>query len=264
MRNPLSERALSLRMKMRAEVEEARMSIFYDGYIRRGKPAPTDDRVRRVVRAVPATVNRLLDVGCGTGRNLQAIQAKCPQAELYGIDIGSGVEELLKPLGFQGKQCDASERIPYDDNFFDVVVCGEVIEHVVATDSLLAEIRRVLKPGALMILTTPNLAYLVNRVMLFAGLQPFFTETSMRSVMGRRLKLLGQGNPVQGHLRLFTLPALLDIARSEGFTIERIEGYRWLNSGISGAIDAVLSRRPALAAGFVLTARAPQSDIFTS
>ncbi|MGZ3550175.1 MAG: class I SAM-dependent methyltransferase [Vulcanimicrobiaceae bacterium] len=228
---------------------------FYDNYIRRKKPEPRDDRIDRVVRQMPAGARRVLDIGCGAGRNLQTFSAAHPDAEYYGIDIGEGVETLLAELGFAGKQCDASQEIPYPDRFFDLIVCGEVIEHVVDTDNLLAEIRRVMTPDGLLILTTPNLAYLANRLMLMIGLQPFFTETSLRCNLGRRLKALGQGNEVQGHLRIFTLPALIDLLRLSGFSITEIEGYRWIGAGLAGKIDAALTLRPSFAAGFVVAAR---------
>lgn len=228
---------------------------FYDDYIRRKKPQPRDDRIDRVVRHIPAEARRVLDVGCGAGRNLQTFSSVRPRAEYHGIDIGEGAEAILAQLGFEGKQCDASREIPYPDNFFDVVVCGEVIEHVVDTDNLLAEIRRVLTPNGLLILTTPNLAYLPNRLMLMMGLQPFFTETSLRCNLGRRLKALGQGNEVQGHLRIFTLPAMLDLLALSDFEVKSVEGYRWIQSGLAGTIDAAFARKPSFAAGFVVVAR---------
>jgi SAM-dependent methyltransferase len=232
---------------------------FYDQYILREKPLPLDDRIDRVLRALPAEIGRLLDIGCGPGRNLEAIHRVRPGADLHGIDIGRGVEGVLQELGFTGHQCDASEKIPYPDAFFDAVVCGEVIEHVVDTDNLLREVRRVLIPGGTLIITTPNLAYAVNRIMLLFGLQPFFSETSMQCNLGRRFSFLGQGNEVQGHLRIFTLPALLDILRLNGFQVQSTTGYRWIQKGIAGKIDAVLRLKPSLAAGFVISAKPVES-----
>jgi SAM-dependent methyltransferase len=178
-----------------------------------------------------------------------------PDARLCGIDVAESAAAHVRDLGFEATACDASAGIPYGDATFDVVVCGEVLEHVVDTDNLLAEIHRVLAPGGRLILTTPNLAYAVNRLLLLLGVQPFFTETSSSTVLGRGTRLLGQGNSVQGHLRIFTGPALRDILRKTSFETASFQGYRWLSRGLTGRIDAALAIVPDLAAGFVVDAR---------
>jgi SAM-dependent methyltransferase len=134
-------------------------------------------------------------------------------------------------------------------------VCGEVIEHVVDTDGLVSEILRVLKPGGVMVLTTPNLAYALNRVILFMGLQPLFTETSLRVNMGRRWRTLGQGGPVQGHLKVFTIGALRELVAACGFVGVQIQGYRFFQAGVLGWLDRLFATKSSLGAGFVLVAR---------
>ena len=146
-------------------------------------------------------------------------------------------------------------KIPFPDDTFEVVVCGEVIEHVIDTDTLLVEIHRVLAPHGRLILTTPNLAYAPNRLLLLLGIQPLFTETSLRTNLGRGLKALGQGNQTEGHLKIFTGPAMRDILRRTNFEIVSFQGYSWIAPGISGRIDKLLSRLPDFAAGFVVEAR---------
>ncbi len=61
------------------------------------------------------------------------------------------------------------EGIPYPDDSFDVVSAGEVIEHIYDPDRLLAETRRVLRPGGHVVLTTPNLQAWYNRALFVAG-----------------------------------------------------------------------------------------------
>ncbi len=152
---------------------------------------------------------------------------------------------------------DASIGIPYDDDTFDLVVCGEVIEHVIDTDKLIDEIKRVLAPGGTMILTTPNLAYGVNRMLLLVGVQPAFTETSLRQNRGRVFKWLGQGGATVGHLKVFTQRALREHIAASGLEIGRIEGYQFIDSGPLSVIDGIFRSITDLAAGFIVVATKP-------
>jgi hypothetical protein len=61
-----------------------------------------------------------------------------------------------------------------------------------------ARARRVLRPGGVLLLSTPNLAAWFNRSLVLLGVQPVFSEVSLRRVYGR------PGREVAGHLRLFT------------------------------------------------------------
>jgi 2-polyprenyl-3-methyl-5-hydroxy-6-metoxy-1,4-benzoquinol methylase len=104
---------------------------------------------------------------------------------------------------------------------FDLIFCGEVIEHLFSPDALMADIRRLLSPEGIVILSTPNLAYWVNRLLLLFGLSPLFLENSSRRKLGRKFRFLGAGNSTEGHIRLFTYRALREFVRMNGFEILR-------------------------------------------
>lgn len=214
-----------------------------------------EDRLAKITKRIPRDSTSLLDIGCGLGRNLKLFKTLLPEARLCGIDVAESAAAHVRSLGFEATACDASVKIPFPDDTFEVVVCGEVIEHVIDTDNLLVEIHRVLAPHGRLILTTPNLAYAPNRLLLLLGIQPLFTETSLRTNLGRGLKALGQGNQTEGHLKIFTGPAMRDILRRTNFEIVSFQGYSWIAPGISGRIDKLLSRLPDFAAGFVVEAR---------
>ena len=95
---------------------------------------------------------------------------------------------------------------------------SELIEHLVDTDSALDEAWRVLKPGGWLLLSTPNLAAWYNRGLLALGVQPVFSEVSLRGVFGR------PGTVVAGHLHMFTrrhLPACFRHAVSARSSLRR-------------------------------------------
>lgn len=97
---------------------------------------------------------RLLDAGSGTGWFSKAAHER--GADVYSLDIG------LNLLNIVGQKCGSKKtvgsvlRIPFADNTFDHVVNTEVIEHTPAPMQVIPELYRVLKPGGVLVLTVPN------------------------------------------------------------------------------------------------------------
>jgi len=99
-------------------------------------------------------------------------------------------------LGFESHQIDFNLGLPgIDDAGFDAVVMLEVIEHIVNAEHLLSEVRRVLKPGGVLVLSTPNFAWWYNRLRILSGRLShdegyhyrFFTRRSLE----RQLRVAG-------------------------------------------------------------------------
>ena len=119
--------------------------------------------VTELLADVPASGQRLLDVSCKEGDVLQALRSRgfvlrgtnfeASGPSLDGIPIDYGVD-LRQPL-------------PYDDASFDVLLLVEVIEHLENHRLALTELARILKPGGLLILTTPNIMRLNSRLHFF-------------------------------------------------------------------------------------------------
>lgn len=112
--------------------------------------------------------------------------------------------------GIQAKVCDlASEGIPFEDESFDLVFAGEIIEHLVDTDGFLNEVHRCLKPGGHLILTTPNLASFENRLRLLLGFYPMWLNWNLGGA---------------GHVRAYTPRILKHQLREHGFSIAKHTG----------------------------------------
>ena len=98
---------------------------------------------------------RILEIGCSAGYYSQRLVAR--GARVFGIDLNTPlVAEAARTCG-QASFCSAEAgRIPFASGTFDAIVMLEVIEHVGEEFPVLDEIRRVLKPGGLLFLSTPH------------------------------------------------------------------------------------------------------------
>jgi hypothetical protein len=117
------------------------------------------------------------------------------------------------------------------------------------------EVRRVLKPNGHLIISTPNLACLPNRILLPLGLQPIFTEVSEDRVLGRGFQLFGQGSKPVGHLRIYSKRALLEFLQMSGFRIVRLRGVPLHTEGVISRLEQLASLRAGWAMILVLLAQ---------
>lgn len=90
---------------------------------------------------------KILDNGCGRGEFMHAFSQH--GLEAYGADVSDFCKEsVIVDLN--------NEKLPFEDNYFDVVFSKSVIEHIDNTEHYMQEMQRVLKPGGLLILLVPD------------------------------------------------------------------------------------------------------------
>ena len=186
------------------------------------------DRARRQARLLAGILREhvgpavIIDLGCGDGTALAVAARQNPAHRLAGIDWSAAALRRAQALGLAVVRAGvAAPGLPIADGAADVVIMSELIEHLVDPDGAVAEARRVLRPGGSLLLSTPNLAAWYNRGLLAAGIQPVFSEVSLRGVFGR------PGHVVAGHLRLFTRPALTGFLTASGFRCVTVTGARY-------------------------------------
>ncbi|MEU0784274.1 class I SAM-dependent methyltransferase [Streptomyces sp. NPDC006173] len=169
----------------------------------------------------PATsgARTVLDIGCGDGTAAQAAAPLLAGHRVVGVDWSQDALRRARtrvPYAVRGELTGGG--LPFAPASADAVLFSEVVEHLVDPDGALDEIRRVLRPGGHLMLSTPNLAAWYNRGLLLAGIQPVFSEVSLRAVHGR------PGREVVGHLRLYTARALREFVAASGFEVVRLAG----------------------------------------
>jgi SAM-dependent methyltransferase len=234
-----------------------RVDSLREFYSRPGVPLSSGpDRARRqalmlagILRDMPGQV--IIDVGCGDGSALATAARRNPAHRFAGIDWSG---DALRPARARGltvvRASVAGPGLPVADGAADVVIMSELIEHLVDPDGAVAEIRRVLRPGGSLLLSTPNLAAWYNRGLLALGIQPVFSEVSLQGVFGR------PGHVVAGHLRLFTRRALTGFLAASGFRCVTVAGAQYHDvPRLLRPLDRAFCRWPSAASILLVHAR---------
>jgi ubiquinone/menaquinone biosynthesis C-methylase UbiE len=108
---------------------------------------------------------KLLDIGCSTGSFLYFCEKRFAYAHLHGLEYDKRLIELTQDLLTKSVVAQGNaEKLPYPDNYFDVITSFQVIEHLYNPSKMIDEVMRCLKCGGLFILTTPNLNSLGAKV----------------------------------------------------------------------------------------------------
>jgi 2-polyprenyl-3-methyl-5-hydroxy-6-metoxy-1,4-benzoquinol methylase len=155
--------------------------------------------VEQTIRGQLPAGARVLDVGCGSGwvsHNLVG------DYDLIGVDIEEDAVTLCRSLYQAEYMVGTAFDLPFPDDHFDAVIFTEAIEHFETPAPALAEIARVLKPGGMALVTTPNCGSLFwvlieNTWHRFFGgpCKPYrrdvhpsrFTRESLREMLAERL-----------------------------------------------------------------------------
>ena len=189
---------------------------YYERYWNADEPIPEKDpttparerlllsSLRRV--AAPAgRPLRVLDAGCGSGWFVERLTRAGYEA--HGVDLSTAAVAEAKKRCPEATLLAASleERLPYPDGHFDAVWSTEVIEHVFDPQAFLAELARVLRPGGMLVLTTPFHGRAKNVAIALAGFDRHY-------------------DPVGPHIRFFTVASLSRILLENGFEVPAWSG----------------------------------------
>ena len=130
------------------------------------------------VKASGFNPSTALDYGCGEGRYIELLTDFFPDASIYGSDISDTALQIAQAKYSSAKYLTMSdETVNFTENYFDLIISIEVLEHVKNVEKSIAEISRLLKPQGMVIISTPcankySLEWSQNR--LTGGLQPSF------------------------------------------------------------------------------------------
>jgi 2-polyprenyl-3-methyl-5-hydroxy-6-metoxy-1,4-benzoquinol methylase len=173
------------------------------------KPALYFDNVRSEIEPLlPARAERVLDVGCGAGATLhwRKHTGRCQVG--VGIEMMESAAAIARARVDQVLVGDADQLVDsvLDAHSFDLVLCLDVLEHLVDPWAFVARLPRLLKPGGLVIASLPNVRHLrVVLPLLLAG----------------RWRYESAGILDRTHLRFFTRDSALELMSGNGLMVQQ-------------------------------------------
>lgn len=161
-----------------------------------------------ILSLVPDDAVRILDVGCGagaTGRELKALKPR----EIVGVEIdATRATKAESRLDTILREDIETAVLPYKE-YFDCVICADVLEHLRDPWSTLRKLHACLKPGGCLVACLPNVRHWrVVKNLVFSGTWDY--ENS--GVLDR------------DHLRFFTRDGIVRMFEDAGFALERLAG----------------------------------------
>ncbi len=115
---------------------------------------------------------KYLDLGCGDGELTMQRAEKMGTHIIFGNEILFGEAKKAEERKISVKKENLNKRLSYKDNEFDVITATQVIEHLDNIDVFISELRRILKPNGILVVSTENLASWHNILALVLGMQP--------------------------------------------------------------------------------------------
>jgi SAM-dependent methyltransferase len=133
---------------------------------------------------------RVLDLGCRDGA---LTRAYLEGNELVGVDADREALAEAARLGIETRWADLDQPLELDDRSFDVVVAGELLEHLRDPQRLVADVRRVLRPGGTFVASVPNAYRLKGRLLFLFGRPPENDRTHLQMFSGADVRALLAG-----------------------------------------------------------------------
>ena len=204
-------------------------------------PSPHPSRNHNALHAKPyihswchiLPKKKVLDIGGNNGKRALEFY---PSSDVTVVDLKTGWDVMERGL---------------PDGDWDVILANHFIEHVSDPDYVLDCIKFVAGPNTIIDIGMPNLTAWFNRILFLFGYVPHSVELSFKHNVGKPFNWGKE--EIGGHLRVFTIPAFLQLLKIHGFKIKEVKGEA--STYNAGPIVALLDRaltavNPNLASAF--------------
>jgi 2-polyprenyl-3-methyl-5-hydroxy-6-metoxy-1,4-benzoquinol methylase len=160
-----------------------------------------------LIELVPKEARKILDVGCGVGRTGQMLREKGFE-EIFAVELSPHAAQQAKPYYQEVIIGDIEKDIlPFSKGFFDCILYGDVLEHLVDPWKVLRCHREILKDDGVIICSIPNIRY-------YKILKPL--------ILNGQWEYVDLGVLDRTHLRFFTLRTIENMFHETGYQIKKL------------------------------------------
>lgn len=152
----------------------------------------------------------VLEIGCGCGAVLAYIKSLHPNAEVYGVELISEVAKIA--VHFGNVLCGDVEQMdyPWEEEFFDYIIMGDVLEHLSNPELVLRKLRKHLRTGGHILISMPNVKhYSVLLPLICQDIFPY----SDSGILDRT------------HVKMYTGTEIKNLIWKSGYEIEAMGGH---------------------------------------
>lgn len=169
-------------------------------------------RKRKIIKMIdPQKDDVICDLGCGEGNLSRDIVKKAKK--IYGVDISPTRVKKARKNGIDAVCADVCST-PFKSNYFDKVICSEVIEHVINPKELIRELNRILKKGGIAALTVP-FNQKIEKTLLDVP------KEDLEHMDYEEIKK--KYHVTQDHLHSFSKEGFVKLLKEGGFTIKQVD-----------------------------------------
>jgi len=236
--NKITNEDLNNLYEIRAKVLDWELGTGYLGFFAKNKGTryTFTRRIEVMMKQMPPLENKtILEVGCGTG--IISLELAKTARNVVGIDIAETALDfgrcLAESLGYTNvefKKGDA-KNLEFNDESFNVVVCSEVLEHLLDTEKAISEFHRVLNKEGTLILTTPCATSLSEMCMDFIRIFIKDMQVEKENQFDKKTYLAmnkeGKNMPPEKFLRVhkrFGYNNLVEMFNKQGFKVVDAKG----------------------------------------
>ena len=158
---------------------------------------------------LPPDPRHLIDIGCGEGLFGQAVKARFPNCETWGVEVVVPAAEKAAARNDRviRTSFESAEELP--TAYFDVVTMNDVLEHMPWPEPALATARRILRPDGKLVLSLPNVQFLLNVLDLVKRNDWEYQDCGILD---------------RTHFRFYTTKSATRLLERNGFRVEQITG----------------------------------------
>jgi SAM-dependent methyltransferase len=168
---------------------------------------------RKIVDGRELRGKRILALGCGTAQDLWYLTK---DNEVHGLDYANSGLEVARRHGIAVLSGDLNREpfLPFEDDSFDVVVCKDILEHLLDPLAVAMEVRRVMRSDGYLVISVPNHFCLPMRLRLLAGRGILY-----QSLIENHRREYDEWNYM--HIRFFSYAGFRRFLQAAGFKAEK-------------------------------------------